>query len=214
VTTTTPSADGGSPAPPLLVETNRGRFSGAATVRQCGLGIPNLPPAKAENLASYTATRPRSADRTPVSGPGLPKTGIFQISAGDYRRFRSHSGRFWSPETASRFAKARHWRAFLSLLRAKSPVVGLAGWRRSADRTCLQPNSLQTGNFSGKSAVLELTETISTSRTPVPQRLFEYFPRQINREKQWRNRESFRRIRELKSKVSKRPFLAHFCCGS
>jgi len=33
-------------------------------VRQCGLGIPNLPPAKAENLASYTATRPRSADRT------------------------------------------------------------------------------------------------------------------------------------------------------
>ena len=23
------------------------------------------------------------------------------------------------------------------------------GWRRSADRTCLQPNSMQTGNFSG-----------------------------------------------------------------
>jgi hypothetical protein len=47
-----------------------------------------------------------------------------------------------------------------------------------------------------------------------PQPLFKYFPRRINSEKQWRNRESFRRIRELKSKVSKRPFLAHFCCGS
>jgi hypothetical protein len=145
---------------PMFLPANRGRFSGAATVRQCGLGIPNLPPAKAENLASYTATRPRSADRTPVSGPGLPKTGIFQISAGDYRRFRSHSGRFWSPETASRFAKARHWRAFLSLLRAKSPVVGLPGWRRSADRTSLQANSLVSGNFTGNFAILEPKDTI------------------------------------------------------
>jgi hypothetical protein len=47
-------------------------------VRQCGLGIPNLPPAKAENLASYTATRPRSADRTPVSGPVSRKREYFK----------------------------------------------------------------------------------------------------------------------------------------
>ena len=58
----------------------------------------------------------------------LPKTGIFQISAGDYRRFRSRSGQFGSPETDSQFAKARHWRAFLRLQRVKSPGAGLPGW--------------------------------------------------------------------------------------
>jgi hypothetical protein len=92
----------GSPAPPLFVETNRGRFSGAAT-----------------------ATQSRS---NPVSGRCLPKTGIFQISAGDYRRFRSRSGQFGSTETDSQFAKARHWRAFLRLQRVKSPGAGLPGW--------------------------------------------------------------------------------------
>jgi hypothetical protein len=82
----------------------------------------------AENLASYTASSATQCRSNPVSGRGLPKTGMFQISAGDYQRFRSHSGRFWSPETDSRFAKARHWWAFLALLRAKSPAAGLAGW--------------------------------------------------------------------------------------
>jgi hypothetical protein len=42
----------------------------------------------------HSPAPPRSADRTPVSGRGLPKTGIFQISAGDYRRFPSCSGQF------------------------------------------------------------------------------------------------------------------------
>jgi hypothetical protein len=98
------------------------------SVRQCGLNIPNLLPAKAESLTGYTASSATQCRSNPVSGRGLPKTGIFQISAGDYQRFRSHSGRFRSPETDSLFAKARHWRAFLSLLRAKSPVAGLAGW--------------------------------------------------------------------------------------
>ena len=90
--------------------------------------IPDLPPVKAENLASYTANSATQCRSNPVSGRGLPKTGIFQISAGDYQRFRSHSGPFRSPETNSRFAKTRHCRAFLSLLRAKSPCAGLAGW--------------------------------------------------------------------------------------
>jgi hypothetical protein len=96
-------------------------------VRQCGLNIPNLPPAKAENLAGYTASSATQCRSNPVSGRSLPKTGIFQISAGDYRRFRSRSGQFRSPETDSQFAKARHWRAFLRLLRAKSPGAGLPG---------------------------------------------------------------------------------------
>jgi hypothetical protein len=196
VTTTTPSADGVAPLPRCSSKRTEADFQ-APTMRQCGLGIPNLPPANAENLASYTATRPRSADRTPVSGPGLPKTGIFQISAGDYQRFRSHSGRFWSPETASRFAKARHWRAFLSLLRAKSPVVGLPGWRRSADRTRLRTNSLLTGNFTGNFAILRLAGPMPRQETAVLQPLLEQFPMQINRENILKNREFLSAIREF-----------------
>jgi hypothetical protein len=34
----------------------------------------------------------------PVSGRGLPKTGIFQMSAGDYRLFRSENAQDRSPE--------------------------------------------------------------------------------------------------------------------
>jgi hypothetical protein len=133
-------------------------------VPQCGLNVPILPPAKAENLASCTASSATQCRSSPVSGPRLPKTGIFQISAGDYRRFRSHSGRFRSPETVSRFAQARHWRAFLSLLRAKSPVVGLVGWRRSADRTRLWADSLLTGNFTGNLAIPTTQNTIKVAR--------------------------------------------------
>jgi hypothetical protein len=35
------------------------------------------------------------------------------MSAGDYRLFRSENAQNRSPETGGRFAKARHWRAFL-----------------------------------------------------------------------------------------------------
>src|ERR1700726_4349260 len=38
---------------------------------------------------------------------------------------------------------------------------GLAGWRRSADRTRLPANSLLTGNFTGKSAISGLPDSIS-----------------------------------------------------
>jgi hypothetical protein len=53
--------------------------------------------------------------------------GIFQISAGDYRLIRAGSGQIRSPETNRQFA-ARHWRAFLGLLRVESPGAGLVGW--------------------------------------------------------------------------------------
>jgi hypothetical protein len=56
--------------------------------------------------------RPRSADRTRLR-PQSPKTGVFQMSAGDYRLFRSENAQNRSPETGGQFAKARHWRAFL-----------------------------------------------------------------------------------------------------
>src|SRR6202171_4303114 len=76
----------------------------------------------------WTAASATQSRSNPVSGRGLPKTGIFQISAGDYRRFRSRSVQFRSPETDSQFAKARHWRAFLRVQRVKSPGAGLVGW--------------------------------------------------------------------------------------
>jgi hypothetical protein len=84
--------------------------------------------AKVENLASRTASSATQCRSNPVSGRYLPKTGIFQISAGDYRRFRSRSAQFRSPETVSQFAKARRQRAFLRLPRAKSPGAALVGW--------------------------------------------------------------------------------------
>jgi hypothetical protein len=52
------------------------------------------------------------------------------------------NGRIWSPETGCQFAKARYWRAFLALLRAKSLTAGLAGWRRSGDRTGLATSNV------------------------------------------------------------------------
>jgi len=149
-------------------------------------------------LNQKTAASATQCRSNPVSGRGLPKTGIFQISAGDYQRFRSHSGRFRRPETDSRFANARHWRAFLSLLRAKSPVAGLAGWRRSANRTRLQANSLLTGNLTGNSAISEAQKPISRQEAPVPQRLFAQFPTQINREKHLDNRDRKSESREFR----------------
>jgi hypothetical protein len=52
-----------------------------------------------------------------------------------------------APSDDSQFAKSPHSRALLALQRLKSPGLGMPGWRRSADRTCLQENSLLTGNF-------------------------------------------------------------------
>jgi hypothetical protein len=44
---------------------------------------------KAENLASCTASSATQCRSNPLSYRSLPKTGIFQISAGDYRGFRA-----------------------------------------------------------------------------------------------------------------------------
>jgi hypothetical protein len=117
-------------------------------------------------MTAAAATQCRS---NPVSDRNLPKTGIFRVSAGDYRRFRFRSGQFRSPEIDGEFAKARHWRAFLGLLRVKFPGAGLAGWRRSADRTRLHANSLLTGNFTGKSAIPWLRKTISEQESAATQ---------------------------------------------
>jgi hypothetical protein len=74
-------------------------------------------------------TNPTTQCRSnPVSSRGLQKTGIFQIFAGDYRRFIPGSGQIWSPETNDQLAKARCRRAFLRLPRTASLKAGLPGW--------------------------------------------------------------------------------------
>jgi hypothetical protein len=60
--------------------------------------------------------------------------------------------------------------------------AGMAGWRRSAHRTRLHLNSLQTGNLTGKITVSGLKAAIWERETAVPQGLFSRFPTQTNRE--------------------------------
>ena len=73
------------------------------------------------------------------------------------------------------------------------------GWRRSADRTSLQANSLVSGNFKGNFAILGLRDTIEHQETAALQPLLEQFPTQISREKISINREFFGGNREFSS---------------
>jgi len=123
-----------------------------------------------------TAAAATQCRSNPVSYRSLPKTGIFQISAGDYRRFRAKIVWIWSPETERQSAKGRNCRAFLGFMDIQSPVVILPGWRRSADRTGLRKNSLVTGNFTGKFTILRLQEAVSEQEAAEPQRLLGQFP--------------------------------------
>src|SRR5882757_3194675 len=72
-----------------------------------------------------------------------------------------------------------------------------AGWRRSADRTRLQANSLLTGNFTGNFAISGPCAPGSTQDTAVLQRFLAQFPKQIIREKISKNREFLGDIREF-----------------
>lgn len=61
--------------------------------------------------------------------------------------------------------------------------VGLVGWRRSGDRASLGPNSLQTGNFTGKTPEF-LPEVVELAASCRPKsRLAEEIPAPPNREK-------------------------------
>jgi hypothetical protein len=82
-------------------------------------------------------------------------------------------------------------------LPANSQTAALSGWRRSADRTRLQANSLLTGNFTGNFAILGLSGADEEQKSAVPQRFFFEFPTQGNREIILDNREFFRVNREF-----------------
>ena len=51
----------------------------------------------------------------------------------------------------------------------RDQASGLCGWRRSADRARLQPNSLLTGNFTGKFAILVAQRPVLRSENAAPQ---------------------------------------------
>jgi hypothetical protein len=72
-----------------------------------------------------------------------------------------------------------------------------AGWRRSGDRTCLEPNSLLTGNLTGKAAIPKPKERILEHKAAVSQRLIKELPVQINREYLSKIKEIFSRNRGL-----------------
>jgi hypothetical protein len=65
----------------------------------------------------------------------------------------------------------------------------MPGWRRSADRTRLQANSLLTGNLTGNFAISGPEDRISEQETAVLQRFLSQFPTKLNRENIWENRE-------------------------
>jgi hypothetical protein len=79
-------------------------------------------------LNQKTAASATQCRSNPVSYRSLPKTGIFQISVGDYRRFRAKIVSIGCPGTERQSAKGRNWRAFLGFMNVQSPVAALPGW--------------------------------------------------------------------------------------
>jgi|tagenome__1003787_1003787.scaffolds.fasta_scaffold20988904_7 hypothetical protein len=77
--------------------------------------------------------------------------------------------------------KARIWRAFL-IKKRKFSDTALPGWRRSADRTGLQANSLITGNFTGNFAISRAQCPLSPQVTAGLQHLLAQFPKLLIRE--------------------------------
>src|SRR5947209_7972368 len=117
--------------------------------------------------------------------------------ARDFRHFRPASPEIGSLETGCRITKPRHWLAFLQSVEPKPIPAALPGWRRSADRTRLQTNSLLTGNFTGNFAILPPRDARLEVEVAVPRAIFAQFPTQINREKFLTNREFSRQNKEF-----------------
>jgi hypothetical protein len=111
----------------------------------------------------------------PVADNSLRKTGIFAERAGDFRRFPPQDRRTGSPETNRMREKPVFAASHVS--RAARPNAGMAGWRRSADRTCLYENSLVSGNFTGNFAISGLLQPIPEQETAALQHFPEQFPK-------------------------------------
>jgi hypothetical protein len=92
---------------------------------------------------------------------------------------------------------ARRWWDLLRVVGTISPSAALCGWRRSADRTCLQLNSLLTGNFTGKIAFFAFQRQSRNHKSPSIRRFLSIFLTRIIREIGSRNSEFSGSSREL-----------------
>ena len=102
----------------------------------------------------------------PVSAHGLSKTEIFaekvsaiSVSTSAKRESRDENER----------VKSRDFRPTSCVPLGAWPSAGMAGWRRSVDRASLQPDSLLTGNFTGKFAILVVQRPVQRPENATPQ---------------------------------------------
>src|ERR1700722_8273712 len=112
----------------------------------------------------------------PSLRPESPKNGNIRGVSQRLSRIRPACREIESTETGPRIAKARCWRAFLLLSGAFSRSPGLAGWRRSADRTRLQTNSLLSGNLTGNFAEFWAPRDDSGARTRCAAAIYRAIP--------------------------------------
>src|SRR3984893_1194103 len=111
--------------------------------------------------ADFQAPRPpRSPDRTRSPVAVSQKREYFKYPPETIGDFAPAAANLGARRPIANSQKPTIGGAFLRLQRVKSPGAGLVGWRRSADRTRLQANSLLTGNFTGKIAISGLKELI------------------------------------------------------
>jgi hypothetical protein len=115
---------------------------------------------------------------------------------GDFPRFGRPKAPNGNVEISVKCAKGRNWRAFPPLPQWPSRTPHCVAGDAGADRTRLQRNSLQTGNFTGNFAEISLSQTSVAQETPEPQRLFSGFPSRFIREIIGENRDSSALIRE------------------
>jgi hypothetical protein len=97
--------------------------------------VANLPAVKGAGFCGLDCQAANQCGSNPVSAAGLPKTGIFSVVSGDFRRIGLVLYEFRSPETRHRIVKARCWRAFLDVSGTIIPNARLPGCRPEPDAT-------------------------------------------------------------------------------
>jgi hypothetical protein len=93
----------------------------------------------------------------------------------------------------------------------------MPGWRRSSDRTGLQLNSLQTGNFSGNLTILAWGMPCPFPEMPQQPRLSQKFPNKPNREVPSQNSDilSIKQGNQAQGRRhSECPLIPRLCCKS
>src|SRR5258708_2188420 len=89
--------------------------------------MPTEPTPKRADLSWHSMT-PARTDRTRSPAAISQKREYFKYPPETIGYFAPEVAKFGRLETVHWIAKARHWRAFLALLRAKSLGGGLIGW--------------------------------------------------------------------------------------